>query len=126
MNKKWIYLICSAAFLVIVANLLFHWRVSEGYKSGVIVNVHRDGMFLPTYQGELIKGGFEDMSGAMGRTFYFNLGFTKNANYKKAMQALSTNRPVLIKYHCNAYVPPWEGSANCFLDDITSCEHENK
>ncbi len=118
MNKKLLF-----PFLIIVTSLLTGcWTVKSGQKSGIIVKVAKEGSFWGTYEGELIRGGLENASGATGREFHFTLGQFKSELVKKAQLAMQNNDHVILSYHCEEYVAPWRGETKCFVDDIKIVE----
>jgi len=118
MNKKLL-----GVFLIISMGLLTGcWTTKSGQKSGIIVKVAKEGNYWGTYEGELIRGGLENASGATGREFDFTLGQFKSALVAKAQMAMENNKHVILTYHCEAYVAPWRGETNCFVDDIKIVE----
>nr|WP_028388579.1 hypothetical protein [Legionella fairfieldensis] len=109
----------SFFFLPVIMCLLTGcWTTKEGQKAGIIVKVAKEGKYWGTYEGELIRGGLENASGATGREFHFTLGQFKSELVKKAEMAMQNNDHVLISYHCESFVAPWRGETNCFVDDI--------
>lgn len=92
---------------------------NEGKKRGVLVKVAKEGVIWGTYEGELIRGGLADSSGANGSAFHFTLGQFKSKLIDSAMGALLQNKPIIIGYHCEAFTAPWRGETNCFADSIT-------
>lgn len=98
------------------------WKVKSGEKSGVIVKVAKEGKYWGTYEGELIRGGLEEASGATGRSFYFTLGQFKSDLVAQALLAMQNNSHVIISYHCDLFVLPWRGETKCFVDKIQFVE----
>ncbi len=94
------------------------WTIQKGQKSGIIVKVSKEGKLWGTYEGELIRGGLEDASGATGREFEFTLGQFKSDLVKKAVTAMQNNSHVVLSYHCDQFTMPWSGETKCFVDDI--------
>ncbi|CDZ78820.1 hypothetical protein BN59_03134 [Legionella massiliensis] len=101
------------------------WKVKSGEKSGVIVKVAKEGKYWGTYEGELIRGGLEDASGATGRSFNFTLGQFKSTLVDQALLAMQNNSHVIISYHCDLFVLPWRGETKCFVDKIQLVEPRN-
>ncbi|KTC75358.1 secreted protein [Legionella birminghamensis] len=98
------------------------WTVQSGQKSGIIVKVAKEGRYWGTWEGELIRGGLDNASGATGREFNFTLGQFKSDLVDEAIAAMENNRHVMVKYHCDQFVLPWSGETKCFADDIKVLE----
>lgn len=101
------------------------WTTKSGQKSGIIVKVAKEGKYWGTYEGELIRGGLDNASGATGKEFHFTLGQFHSELVEKAELALQKNHHVVVSYHCEEYVFPWRGETNCFADDITILESKS-
>lgn len=115
--------LCKTAIAIgVCCTLSGCWTTENGTKAGVITKIAKQGAFWGTYEGELIRGGLADGSGATGRSFKFTLGQSKNVNVVKSLELLDKNKPVTIQYHCEAFVAPWRGESKCFLDKVS--EHE--
>lgn len=115
MHKKRLVLL-----LVITCGLLSGcWTTKSGQKSGIIVKVAKEGKYWGTYEGEMIRGGLDNASGATGQAFHFTLGQFHSDLVSKAEDAMQNNRHVVLTYHCEEYVFPWRGETHCFVDDIT-------
>ena len=100
MIKK-ILLVCVAGL-----SLSSCWDKATGQKSGVITHVTKQGAFWGTWQGELVRGGFDNGSGAMGKSFDFNLGAFRSILVDQAEEAMNLNHPVTIHYKCELWVAP--------------------
>lgn len=100
------------------------WTTQQGQKTGTLVKVSKEGLFWGTYEGEMVRGGFDSGSGSNGREFHFTLGQTRNQNVKRAISMMEKNKPITVVYHCEAFVAPWRGENKCFLDKVVS--HEPK
>jgi len=122
MNKKSVFF-----FLLLCVPLLSScWTNKSGQKSGIIVKVAKEGNYWGTYEGELIRGGLENASGALGgRAFNFTIGQFHSDLVKKAELALQNNDHVVINYHCEWWVAPWRGETNCFADEIQIVDNLN-
>ena len=94
------------------------WTTQEGQKTGLLVKIAKEGAIWGTYEGELIRGGLDNGSGANGQSFHFSLGQTKNNNVKRALELMDKNKPVMISYHCEKFVAPWRAEHKCFLDKV--------
>lgn len=94
------------------------WETSVGEKRGVVVKVAKEGVFWGTYQGELIRGGISDATGANGQAFHFNIGSFKSGVLSDLKLAMENNEPINLKYHCEAWVASWRGEQKCFADGV--------
>ncbi len=94
------------------------WDTEHGEKSGVLVKITKEGAFWSTYEGEIVRGGFQDGSGVNGSAYVFSMGPFENELVLKSKQYMQKSTHVVIQYHCEAFVAPWRGSSDCFLDDI--------
>jgi hypothetical protein len=122
MNKK-----TPTVLLLTTMSLLSGcWTVKSGQKSGIIVKVAKEGKYWGTYEGELIRGGLEDASGATGREFHFTIGQFRSELVKKAELAMQNNDHVIIFYHCEEFVAPWRGETKCFVDNINILNSKTK
>lgn len=102
------------------------WTTQSGQKSGIIVKVAKEGRYWGTYEGELIRGGLDNASGATGREFHFTLGQFKSELVEQAINAMENNKHVVIIYHCEEYVAPWRGETHCFVDSIKPLDSMKK
>lgn len=98
------------------------WTVKTGEKSGIIVKVAKEGRYWGTYEGELIRGGLDNASGATGREFHFTLGQFRSELVKTADLAMQGNKHVIVFYHCDEFTLPWRGETKCFADRIKVLE----
>jgi hypothetical protein len=114
MNKPLKYLSIVCLSLPLVAC----WTTKSGQKSGIIVKVAKEGKYWGTYEGEMIKGGLDNASGASGKSFLFTIGQFDSKLVKKARLAMQNNEHVVLNYHCEEFVAPWRGESECFADDI--------
>jgi|GEM_PF-2055047 len=122
MNKKLGYVLLMTSALLLSGC----WTTKSGQKSGIIVKVAKEGRYWGTYEGELIRGGLEDASGATGKEFMFTLGSFHSDLVKKAETAMQNNNHVIIFYHCEEWTAPWRGETKCFLDDLKVVELKDK
>lgn len=121
MNKK----ITGILLMLSMLFLSGCWTTKSGQKSGIIVKVAKEGRYWGTYEGELIRGGLEDASGATGREFHFTLGQFHSDMVKQAEKAMQNNSHVIIYYHCEEWTAPWRGETKCFLDDLKIVDIKN-
>ncbi len=91
---------------------------SEGEKIGVIVKCANEGIIFTTYECEIIRGGLNSASGAMGKSFDFTVeNKTLIPMFEKA---LNDQKQVKIKYHKELITSfgRTETSNNSFADNI--------
>jgi hypothetical protein len=69
---------------------------SKGTKVGTITSLAQEGLFCPTWEGTLIRGGLVGGSGAMGQTTRFNIPSDTLA--QEALKAMEENAEVEITF----------------------------
>ena len=67
---------------------------------------------------QLIRGGFEDGTGANGKSFHFSFGVFNGKILERAKRAMDENKTVLVTYHCEAWVAAWRGGHKCLIDGV--------
>lgn len=93
------------------------WETESGQKTGNIVKFSKEGFLIKTYEAELIRGGMNDGSGSIGKSFHFTV--ENKSLIETINKAISTNKQVKINYHQEWYTLPWRcESQNYFLDNI--------
>lgn len=98
---------------------------SEGEKVGTIVKLADEGYVFKTHEGQLIRGGFNNGSGVMGKPFDFTIADSKL--FPIAHIALVEGKEVRIKYHQELFAPLSSGNdGNYFVDSIEIINQENK
>lgn len=93
------------------------WETAKGDKIGIIVKCASEGIFVKTYECEMIRGGLNSANGVMGQSFHFTV---ENKNDIAIVeQALADQREVHVHYH-KEWITLWrtETSDNSFLDSI--------
>ncbi len=93
---------------------------AEGEKVGVIVKLAQQGLFIKTYEAELIRGGLADGSGNIGSPFYFTIKDKKVI--EEAKNALDHSHKVKIHYYTKLFSPLQSDSGNNFVDYIEAIE----
>lgn len=122
MNKKTLFSILIMSTCLLTGC----WTTKSGQKSGIIVKVAKEGRYWGTYEGEMIRGGLDNATGATGREFHFTLGQFKSELVEQAERAMQNNEHVILTYHCEEFVAPWRGETKCFVDSIKSLDSEKK
>lgn len=93
------------------------WETENGEKIGVIVKISKEGSFIGTWEGELIRGGMNNGSGSFGKSFHFTVEYTELLQTLNT--ALDSQKEVKIRYHKEALAFPWRSdSDNYFLDNV--------
>lgn len=94
----------------------FNTATSE--KVGTIVKFGKEGAFVSSWEGELIRGGLTSGSGAQGRAFDFTV--EDPALVPILRDAMEKNREVKIHYHREMFAAPWrtETKDNYFVDSV--------
>ncbi|TAL08148.1 MAG: hypothetical protein EPO02_13660 [Nitrospirae bacterium] len=93
------------------------WETSNGEKVGTIVKFAKEGMFIKTWEGELIRGGLNNGGGSFGKSFHFTV--EDRSMIEKITDALETQKTLKVKYH-QEWTTLWrtETSDNTFVDSI--------
>jgi hypothetical protein len=91
---------------------------SSGSKVGQIVRINREGILNKTWEAQLIRGGFSDGSGIMGRSFEFTV--TEGSGFiPKLEDAMRKQSEVRIQYKTIGIYPAIiSGSGGTFLIDV--------
>jgi hypothetical protein len=71
-------------------------KPTHGVKKGVIISVAEEGLFVPTYEAQLIRGGLQGSSGAMEQAFDFNI--KASPVLEAAQKALESGAEVEVEY----------------------------
>lgn len=93
---------------------------SAGEKAGSITRLSKDG-WMPlckTWEGEIIRGGLNNGSGAFGAAFHFTISGSLVDEVKKALE---TQKEVKIHYHHEKFILLGSCSSKSdgyFLDSI--------
>lgn len=104
-------------FTIIASSILFlsgcgaGFDSGEGKKIGRIVKIGKHGMFCPTYEAEIIRGGFSDGSGVNGTSLHFTIKSEKL--YDRLTAAMENQEEIELKYSKRAFTGP------CFSDTDT-------
>lgn len=109
-------LLCG--LLLVTPLLTGCWETARGEKVGVIVKCAYEGIFIKTFECELIRGGMQNGSGSFGKSFHFT---AENPHDITILQTvLETQREVHISYHQELMtLARTETEDNSFLDSIS-------
>lgn len=101
---------------VLITSLTACWVTSDGQKTGIIVKFAKTGMFIKTYEAELIRGGFSGGSGVNGKSFHFTI--EKKSLADEIETAFNSGKEVIIAYHEEAFTGCTRGETHIFLDSV--------
>lgn len=87
----------SMIMLMGVLMLTGCWDTGGGEKIGVITRINKVGAFCKTWEGEIIRGGINNGTGAMGTAFHFTIE-NDPALVKKVQDAMEHQTEVKISY----------------------------
>lgn len=85
-----------ALFTLTLAACGVNTAPGDGSKVGQIVKLAKLGMFAKTYEAEIIRGGFQNGSGANGQAFDFTIETEELA--KQVKDAMDAQTEVIITY----------------------------
>lgn len=83
---KLVQMICLATFALVLTGC---WNTGRGEKIGMITKLAKEGTFgCPTWEAEIVRGGFNAGSGVSGASFHFTIEDEKLVEpVKKAMES---------------------------------------
>ena len=70
------------------------WEKAKGEKIGTLVKIANEGFWWKTHEGELIRGGMNDGSGSIGKSFHFTI--ERDDIFEIAQKAMNDNKQVHI------------------------------
>jgi len=113
--KAFIALLVLAAFF---AGCGVNTHPGDGEKIGQIVKVSKEGVFVDTWEAQLIRGGLTGGSGAFG-TVPFDFTIEDKALVKKVQELMQNQKEVIIKYRVEGIYSRFRsGSSGYFLVSI--------
>jgi hypothetical protein len=92
----------------------------HGEKIGMVTKVAEQGAFCPSYEAEIIRGGFNNGSGVSGQSFHFTI--RGEENYKKVKEAMEGQKEVKLTYDSRNF--NWCADSDHFLSNIEVIERE--
>jgi hypothetical protein len=72
------------------------WETGRGEKIGVLVKLSQEGAVCKTWEGEIVRGGFTNGTGANGAPFYFTI--EDEAMAKQLQDVLDKGDEIKIHY----------------------------
>lgn len=93
------------------------WETTNGDKIGSIVKCAYEGLFIKTYECEIIRGGLASGGGSFGKSFDFTV--EDKSLIPIIQRSMDEQKEVKIKYH-KEFATLWrtETSDNSFLNSI--------
>ncbi|MBY0559900.1 hypothetical protein [Hyphomicrobium sp.] len=114
---KKILTIVSAVALSVAVGGCYTSRTGE--KIGRITKLYRSGPICPTWEAEIIRGGFTSGSGVNGAAFDFTI--EDDATAERLRQVMESQQEVKIHFHTETFYSPCRSdSGGDFLDSIES------
>lgn len=93
------------------------YETANGTKLGTLVKCAQEGLFIKTYECELIRGGLNNSSGSFGASFHFTVSDKKLIEV--AERALNQQKEIKLSYHQELItIGRTETQDNSFADDI--------
>lgn len=86
------------------------WEISDGEKSGIIVKIAHQGLFIKTWEGELVRGGLNNGGGTIGKSFDFTIEDSQILELAK----IGLNSQVEVKIYYKKY-------AFCIFNSDSEC-----
>lgn len=99
-------------------------ETQKGEKIGMITKVAQEGLFCPTWEAQVIRGGFNQGSGASGTAFEFTIESDELA--KKVTKLAEERKEVKITYRKEAVTICSSDSNNYFLVSIEELKHDEQ
>lgn len=112
----------SAFVMILTATFLSGCiETQKGEKIGMITKVAQEGFFCPTWEAQVIRGGFNQGSGASGTAFEFTIESDEMA--QKVTKLAEERKEVKITYRKEAMTICSSDSNNYFLVSIEELKH---
>ncbi len=93
-------------------------ETSDGEKIGIITKLAKQGVIVKTWEGEIIRGGFSNGSGANGQAFHFTI--EDDAVAKQLLTAMENQQEVKITYKTEMFHFLRSESEGHFLKTVTA------
>lgn len=92
------------------------WDIGGGEKIGSITRLNRQGVFVKTWEAEIIRGGLSSGSGVMGQAFHFTIEDDNLA--KEVEKAMNSKQEMKITYKSELFTWFRSDSNDVFLTKI--------
>lgn len=94
-------MIAVIALLVVTAACGVNTSPGEGEKVGQIVKLSKIGLISKTWEGEIVRGGFQSGGGVNGQAFYFTIESEADAARVRGFMEKQTE--VRLKYRTEGF-----------------------
>lgn len=94
----------------------------NGEKIGMITKIAKQGVFCPTWEAEIVRGGFSGGSGVNGQAFHFTI--ENDAQAEEIRKAMEEQREVKIHYRSEFATFCRSDSGNDFLTKLEIVERK--
>lgn len=91
-------------------------KSGDGKKIGQVVKMGQYGMVCDTYEGELVRGGFNGGSGVNGTAFHFSV--KDEALYKRLLKVMEDQQEIEVTYTKSNFSGPCSGDAGVWVTDF--------
>jgi hypothetical protein len=91
-------------------------KSGDGKKIGQVVKMGQYGMVCDTYEGELVRGGFNGGSGVNGSAFHFSV--KDEALYKRLLKVMEDQQEIEVTYTKSNFSGPCSGDAGVWVTDF--------
>lgn len=92
-------------------------EIESGEKIGQIVSIKKQGLFFKTWEVTIIRGGFEEGTGTIGKSFSATIEDSRIL--EKAKNEIDSKGSIKIRYHSELTCAPWRASSCHFIDEIS-------
>lgn len=103
--------------LILMISLTGCYETENGAKIGNIVKISKEGLLIKTCEGQLIRGGISNGSGAFS-PHPFDFTIEQPKLIEKAQQAMDKQQEVKIFYHRELFTMFRTETRGYFADDI--------
>lgn len=112
----------SIAMALMVASLSGCLETGTGEKIGMITKIAKQGALCPTWEAEIVRGGFSGGNGVNGQAFHFTVGDEETAN--KIRAAMESQKEVKITYRTELASICRSDSGSTFMTSVEVIERK--
>lgn len=109
--------------LLLVIPLIFTgcWEVSNGEKIGQITSIAQQGLFVKTWEAQIVRGGMNNGSGVTGQVSHFTVE-NNNELVEQLTNAMYDGKEVKVKFHQEFATFARSESENIFAESMEVIE----